>query len=251
MRKRVLIAGALVLAVAMTGWTGCRRVKMADTQLVRTGSESTETTQVALAGVESLGTTLRMGVGELKLSAGEPSSTTALDAEFNVAPADRMPVLSYSVEGTRGALAITQPGSVDLALGTSENTWVLRVSRDVPTSLSLKLGVGSSDIDLRGVDVTSLEAITGVGEATIDLSGERVRDMTAHVEAGVGEVIIRVPSRAGVRIIGSSDGIGDLSAPGFSRDGADLVNAAWSGSGTKIELSITRGLGDVKIISVD
>ena len=52
--------------------------------------------------------------------------------------------------------------------------------------------------------------------------------------------------------------IGDFSATASTRDGAgstpdgnDLVNAAWSGDGPKIELFITRGIGDVTVVSVD
>ena len=96
----------------------------------------------------------------------------------------------------------------------------MKIAPDVPTNLSLKLGVGESDVDLRGVDVTALEALTGVGEAKIDLSGERTHDLTARIEAGVGEVTISVPTDVGVRIIGSEDGLGDFTAEGFTRDGS-------------------------------
>jgi len=259
MRKSVVVAGVLVLAVALASSTGCRRVRLTDAPAGRSSAVSTETTQVALGGAESLNTIVRMGVGELTLSAGEPSSTFALDGRFEYAPAAWKPEVKYSVEATRGVLYVSQPDSTDVPnLGKARNSWTVKIAPGVPTDLSLKLGVGESDVSLRGVDVTALEALTGVGEARIDLSGERTHDLTARVEAGVGEVTISVPTDVGVRIIGSQDGLGEFAAPGFS-DEADgstpgrngLVNAAWSGTGPKIELYITRGIGDVKVVSVD
>lgn len=249
-----------MLAVVMLGSMGCRRVKLTDTPSGRSLEVSTETTQVALGEAEALDTTIRNGFGVLKLQAGESSSTTALDATFKFAPADWEPEVKYSTDGTRGVLYVGQPDiAVAPEFGKSENTWTMKVAPDVPTNLSVKLGVGESDVDLRGVDVTALEAITGVGEAKIDLSGERTHDLTARIEAGVGEVTISVPTDVGVRIIGSGDGLGDFTAEGFTRDGSsgstpnpdDLVNSAWSGDGPKIELFITYGIGDVTVVSVD
>jgi hypothetical protein len=260
MRKSLLVATALILAVATLGSMGCRRVKLTETPAGRSVNASTETTQVALGGAEALDTIIRMGVGELKLTAGEPSSTVALVGTFDYAPAEWKPEVKYSVDGTEGALYVSQPDPVEIpGLGTTRNTWTVKIAPDVPTNLSLKLGVGESDVNLRGVDLTKLEALTGVGEAKIDLSGERTRDLTARIEAGVGEVTISVPTDVGVRIIGAGDGVGDFTAEGFTRDGSsgstpdggDLVNAAWSGDGPKIELFITHGIGDVKVVSVD
>lgn len=259
MRKSLLVA-ALILAIAMMGSTGCRRVKLADTPSGKKLAVSTETTTVALGDAEGLDMTVRQGVGVLKLAAGEPSSTTAMDATFAFAPVEWKPEVTYSVEETRGVLYVGQTDiGVGPEFGKSENTWEMKVSPDVPVKLSLKLGVGEADVDLRGVDVTGLEAITGVGEATFDLSGERTRDLTARIEAGVGEVTIRVPSDVGVRIVGAQDGLGDFSADGFERDdsagatpdGNDLVNDAFAGDGPKIELFITRGIGEVTVVSVD
>jgi hypothetical protein len=252
MKRIVLCVLAAALAVALVGAAGCRRVRLEDTPSGRPVSVSTETTQVALGEATALKASLRMGVGELNLSAGEASSATALDATFRYAPADWKPEVTYSVAGTEGALYVSQPEHVGGPnFGKSENTWALKLAPDVPTNLSLKLGVGASDVDLRGIDVTELEALTGVGEATIDLAGERTHDLTARVEAGIGAVTISVPTNVGVRIVGGQDGLGDLSAEGFSEDGNDLVNAAWSGTGPKIDILLTRGIGEVKVVSVD
>lgn len=252
MRKAVLVAATAILAVAMLGSMGCRRVRLTDAQTGRSLGVSTETTRVALGAAEELDATIRMGVGLLKLRAGEPSSTTALDGTFDFAPAEWEPEVTYSVEGTRGVLYVGQPDvGVGPSFGRSENTWTLEVAPGVPTSLSLKLGVGESDVDLRGIDLTDLEVITGVGEATIDLSGERTEDLTARIEAGVGEVTVSVPSDVGVRIIGGEDGLGELDADGFRAERGDLTNAAWSGTGPKIELRVTRGIGTMRIESVD
>jgi hypothetical protein len=48
-----------------------------------------------------------------------------------------------------------------------------------------------------------------------------------------------------------NDGIGDFSADGFKADGITWVNDAWSGTGPKIEIDLTRGIGDVTLTLVD
>jgi hypothetical protein len=249
MRKTTLVAVALIAAVAIAGTAGCRRVKLADDPQT---AISTETTTVALAGADALATNVRMGVGELKLRAGEPSSTAAMNGTFTYAPASWKPQVAYSVVETRGVLSIEQPeSSGPEGFGRAKNTWVVTLAPDVPTSLSVKLGVGEGTLDLRGMDLTGLEVLTGLGQSTIDLSGERTRDLTARIECGVGDVELSVPNSVGVRIVGGSDGLGDLEADGFSRDGDDLVNAAWSAAGPKLQVFMTRGVGDVKVVSVD
>lgn len=253
MRKVLLVGVAALVAVALLGSTGCRRVRLADAPDGSPASVSTETTRVALGEAEALETTIRMGVGELKVYAGEASSTVALDGTFNYAPASWRPEVAYRMAGTRGLLSISQPERIGSpSFRDTENTWLLAIAPDIPTDLSLRLGVGESNINLRGVDVTGLDVVTGVGEAKIDLSGARTHDLTADIECGVGEVTVSVPSGTGVRISrGSEDGLGDLEAEGFREDGRGLVNSSWSVPGPRIELNIRAGIGDVKVISVD
>ena len=254
MRKQTILILAAVLALlALASGTGCRRVLLPENERVSTTKAHAldETASVALGDATSLDATVRMGVGTLSLSAAEPSSTLALSGGFKYAPASWKPDVNYSVEGTSGKLSVAQPEmSSKPDFGRSENTWDLRLPQGVPTKLSLKLGVGESTIDLHKIDLTGLEMTTGVGKSTIDISGPRAGDLSARIEAGIGEVDITVPRNVGVTIIGGKDGLGDLKADGFTDSGGEPRNAAWNQSGPKIELTLNRGIGEVKITQV-
>lgn len=250
MKKTLLAAVAVLVAVGLLAVAGCQRVPLDGT----TGADArtrVETSTIALDGATKVDATIRMGVGELTMS-GVPSATEAMDAEFTYAPAAWKPDVTYRVSNAVGELYVAQPENRGMSLRPNiRNTWDLKLAGGVPTDLSLKLGVGTSDVNLREIDVRDLEIVTGVGEATIDLSGQRTADVTGRIEAGVGAATIRLPRNVGVRVTGANDGVGDISADGFTVEGKHYVNEAWGKPGPKIEIRLNRGVGDVTLVLVD
>jgi hypothetical protein len=248
----LLLAVVLVLAAALVT-SGCKRVKLADAPASERGAVD-QTQTVPLGEAKSLKADVRMGIGSLKLAAGEPSSTLALDAVFTYPQASWKPEVTYTVDTTQGALSVAQPDSSGMPtvnFGKTENSWRLKLAQGVPTDVSLKLGVGESDIDLSKVDVTSLELISGVGEAKVDLSGPRTHDIKGSIESGVGEVTVIVPKTIGVMLVGGTEGVGELNAPGFTKTDGGMVNSAWSSAGPKIVLTLNRGVGEIRVTSAD
>ncbi len=244
MRTRTAIALLLVVALAATlGSTGCRRVRLEDVE-GPTGLESA-TKSVALDGAEKLDARMRMAAGEMTLAGG---STGAMDATFEASPRSWLPDVQYSVEGTAGVLRVSQPDIADFDLmGNKRNVWDVKLASGIPTDLDIELGAGESTIELADVDVRDLHVLTGVGETTIDLSGERTSDVTADIEAGVGQLTLKVPQSVGVRISGTREGIGDYNIDGFKADGDAYVNDAWGSAAVKMEIRLQRGVGQVDV----
>ena len=250
MKKAIAIIAAGVALVGLLAATGCTRVPLSET----IGGEPTAVTvdkpSHQLNGAETLVGTIRMGVGQLTLAGSDATSGT-VSGRFEYAPVSWKPEVKFETDGTKAQYWVDQPESEPMQLGDDiRNSWKIVFPSGVPTELSLKLGVGESTIDLRDIDVRELEVLTGVGSAKIDLSGERMNDVQARIECGVGEMLIRVPRDMGVRIIGAEDGLGDFETPGFSEDGRDLVNAAYSKPGPKLEISLSRGVGEVVVEQV-
>lgn len=250
MKKTTAIIAVGVALVGLLAATGCTRVPLSET----IGGEPTAVTvdkpSHQLEGAETLVGTIRMGVGELWLS-GSAATSDTITSRFEYAPVSWKPEVEFETDGTKAQYWVDQPETGAMKLGNDvRNEWTMKFPSGVATELSLKLGVGESTIDLRDVDVRDLEVLTGVGSAKIDLSGERTNDVNATIECGVGEMLIRVPSAMGVRIIGAQDGLGDFETPGFTEDGRDLVNAAYAESGPKLEIKLTRGVGEVRVEQV-
>lgn len=247
-RTTTALVVSLALFALMMTTTGCTRVRLADDPTTRTTNESKT---VALGGATSVEAEIRQGVGELRLSV-EPTGTELLKADFEYAPVSWKPTVDYSVSSGVGQLLVEQPSSGDVAaFRDTKNTWDLKLAAGVPTKLKLRLGVGTSKVDLRGMDLTSIDAVTGVGDTTIDLSGPRTKDLTGRIEAGVGRITVRLPRGVGVRFSGRQDGVGNFTADGFKAEGNSWVNDAYSGPGPKIDIDFVRGVGDATLVLVD
>jgi hypothetical protein len=259
-RTQIAVCAALIAVAMLVTVTGCTRVRLQDSPRTRT---YTETKTVPLDGAKRLNTVVRIGVGELTVVSGDTTaspgasgsveaSPAALIGDFIYAPRDWVPEVAYEVVGDTGTLMLRQNDKLDgFPFSDVRNTWNLRLPASVPTDLSLTLGVGRSTIDLRGADLTNLNVRTGVGETTIDLSGARTADLGARIEAGVGALTVRVPRNVGVRVTGRQDGVGHVTADGFTAQGDMWVNSAYSAAAPKIEIDLVRGVGDVTLVLVD
>ena len=247
MRRLIIAALAVALVAGLVVTTGCRRVRIAD----EPGSV-TEAKAVAVHDATRLATTIRMGAGELDVST-DASSAAALNATFTYSPAGWKPEVSYEETGGTGTLRVEQPSKPMGPVRTEKyvNSWKLVLGGGVPTDLDLTLGVGRSNIDLRGLDLSSLRVLCGVGETSIDLSGPRATDLKARVETGVGQTIIRVPRSIGVKVNGREDGLGHVDADGFTIQGNSWVNDAWYADGPKLEIDLVRGIGNLSLVMVD
>jgi hypothetical protein len=105
-RSRIALLAVLLLLFAALGTTtGCRRVKVVDGPM---GGAVDQTQTVPMGEAASLRTTVRMGVGTLRLRAGGPSSTLALAAALSY-PTSWKPEVKYAVEVTHGTLSVIQP----------------------------------------------------------------------------------------------------------------------------------------------
>lgn len=250
MNRKFFTAIAVVgLVAALASVTGCRRVPLQDRPETRT---TTETQKFDLQGATSLKTDINFGVGVLNVSAADATGT-AVVADFRYSPVEWKPETAYSVEGSTGVTTISQPKQIRVRpFMNVQNTWNLRLGTGVPTAVKLQLGVGESEVDLRGVDVTRLDVQMGVGDSTIDLSGTRTSGITGRIQAGVGALTVRLPRNIGVRVTGRHDGVGSYSAEGFIASGNAFENEAYaSGTGPKIEIDLQRGVGDVTLVLVD
>jgi predicted membrane protein len=135
-------------------------------------------------------------------------------------------------------------------IGNTRNTWDVRLNDAVPMDLDVVLGVGTSELRLGSLSLRNLSVRGGAGETTVDLSGKPSRDLVARVESGVGELRLRVPRDAGVRITGVQDGIGDWQAEGFTKRAGDenaVYNAAYDTAQYKYVIHLLRGVGSIRV----
>lgn len=238
-RIAAIVIGVLIVSGLVTG---CTRVRLEDAD----GPEGSRSQSVSLEGADRVKVNLQMGAGELRITPGT-AADELMDASFLYRPESWNPLVEYDRDGDVGELVVRHKESTGptLGFGATRSRWDIALSKRVPLDLTVALGAGSADLDLRGLGLEEFDIQMGAGEAILDLSGERVRDLSGSVQAGVGELTIILPRGVGVRVNGRQDGMGPWEAVGFKEDGNAWVNDAYTTSDVTIEIDVQRGLGDV------
>jgi len=233
-RQLAVLSAILVLALA-----GCYvpSPKLGKTEILEQ--------KVGLAGAESASVSISLGVGKLRLAGGADS---LLDARFEYNIPDWKPVVSYNIEDGRGRLVVEQPSRVVGATwpGNVRYDWNLNLSPGVPLELEVDMGVGKSEVDLRGLDVRRFSLEAGVGEGSVDLSGPRTSDLDATIKAGVGRLTLILPAEVGVRVK-AQGGLGRVSAEGLKAQDDEWVNETWGKTKASLRVEVEGGIGAVEM----
>ena len=209
------------------------------------GKTETSHEKVDLAGAESVSASITLGVGRLKLTGG---ADYLLDARFEYNIPDWKPVVTYNVEDGRGRLIVEQPSRVVGATwpGNVRYNWDLNLGSTVPMELEIDMGVGKSEVDLKGLNLRRFSLEAGVGEGSVDLSGPRPSDLDATIKAGVGKLTLVLPADVGVRVKAQA-GLGHVNADGLKADGDAWVNGAWGKTKTSVHVEVQGGIGEVEM----
>jgi hypothetical protein len=226
--------------------------------------QKTSSQSADLKGLKSLAATIRISAGTLKLTAQD---TPATESRFTYSREAWKPRVTFSREGSQGRLAIEQPEAKNMNMSDGErNDWEIKLSRDVPTDLELRMGAGEGTVDLRGAKVRRLEmkagagafkvnlantsvghleVDAGVGELTLNLTGDRTTNLQATINGGIGDLNLVLPRKTGVRV--KVSGLGGLNSAGFKKQGDYYVNEAYGKTTYSLDLSVSGGLGDLEL----
>jgi len=264
MKRAIALSLVVAMGLSALGLSGCYRKELPENQKldasifgdfdherVATGETINRTVTVPLEEAGVLDASIRMGAGELRLEAG---GSDALEADFEYRPKSLRPEVAYEVvSGTPavGRLDVEQPDQSGFLFSGASNRWTLGLARDVPLDLEVDLGAGEGDLLLGGLGLRTLRMTMGAGDVTADFSGAWDHDVTADLKAGVGQVTLRLPADVGVRVESHKSGIGDFIADaGFTEDNGVFVNRAYGETTATIEISVQRGIGEVKLETV-
>jgi outer membrane murein-binding lipoprotein Lpp len=209
----------------------------------RVGALQTESYSVELGDAKSVRVEIDMGAGDLQVTGG---AEKLLEADFNYNVAALKPEVGY----TDGTLFVRQPevnGLPDLRDITDfRNEWVLRLSDEVPTDLSVDLGGGVGDLQLAGLSLTRLDVTLGAGTYTVDLSGDWANNLDVTIDAGAANVILRLPRDVGARVKVES-GPHTIQATGLTQDGDIYTNAAYGVSEVALQVDLQVGIGLINL----
>jgi hypothetical protein len=205
--------------------------------------ELTET--VELTRAEMVQVELSMGAGELLVEGGA-ADAKLMEGDFDYNIESWKPEIRYEEAGFRGRLTVKQ-GSGSATMGKAKNRWDIRLSNQPPMDLEVRCGAGESKLDLRGLNLRSVNVKMGAGRVEIDLRSEHHRDFEVNVEGGVGEATIRLPKVLPVEA-SAKGGLGNINVTGLVKDGDGYwVSEAKGRDKAGIRLNVKGGIGEINI----
>jgi hypothetical protein len=129
-----------------------------------------------------------------------------------------------------------------------DRAWDLNLTPSVPLNLKFSPGLGDSQIDLTGLNVTEFDDSVGVGRTVVTLPAHG--KFQAHISGGVGDVTVRIPSALAARIhLSTGLGATDVS-PVYGRQGDFYVSPGFDTAGDRVELNVSGGIGKVAVQQV-
>jgi len=210
---------------------------------VAVGELKEETHNVELGEIESVEINLRMGQGELRIDSG---AKELMKGTFLYNVRRWKPDIDYSDFAGKGRLVIRQGRRSGIPIGKTRNRWDISLNDEIPIDLVVDFGAGKGVLDLRGLDLQSLEIDMGVGDLTVDLSGDLEQDLYVTIDGGIGSAKVYLPENIGVRV-NVDKGIGSVHARGMVKRGNSYTNEAFGKTETTIDVEIDAGIGSIDL----
>lgn len=209
---------------------------------------ATERVEQPLDGASRAEVEIRPGVANLRIAS---LSDSGLLVEGTVAPGGGETITrDFYVSGDTAHFALrsrAQPATGILLSGRAgeERLWDLRLNSGVPMVLKVSTGVGTSEMDLAGLNVNDLDVDTGVGRTVLTLPARG--QVRARVNGGVGEVVVTIPKgmAASIRVnagIGTAEVVGN-----FQRQGDAYLSPGYDSAQNRVELMVRGGVGRVTV----
>jgi len=272
----LLLSGILLLPA----FFGCReqssgRTVGSDLSLepeeIPNDSSLKEVSRTVSAGkAKEIRTEIRFPAGKLNVT---PGADRIIEGTYRFYLKRWVPVVTYEEEGQTGYLHIsTEEGSIRQNYGNLDQcTWDIKVNGKVRNDVTIRCLAGEGSIDLHGCNLTrfdftmtagemdidlsnssvpdvSFKALAG--EAVIDLSGKWDNDMHASLQGGVGEMTLKLPADAGIRMEVHAL-IGNIDAPGLIKEGRFYTSESFGKTSDNFYIDFTAGIGNLEVVLVD
>ena len=185
---------------------------------------------------------IKSGVGKVNITGGsEEFADGNLRSNISNLKIDN----DTSSEKQKLSLEVESRDRIEL-LSEVKNDLTVKLNSELPTDISLNLGVADSKLDLREVLVNNLDIEIGV--ANLDLiMGDRAEIAKVNLRSGVSSVKISLPDNVGSRII-IKEGLSSKQLEDFEKiDDETYQTANYDEAEKKIEIDLDIGLSRLEI----
>jgi len=163
--------------------------------------------------------------------------------------------LSVTANGSGGArnVSLSASGAAAYTPGPRSDAWTLRLTDAVPLEISSDLAVGEQVIDLSGLQVERLKANVAVGRIDVTLPDAPAGGARAswEVSGAIGEIVVRVPRGAAVRVQSDTGLVSVSAGQGLTRSDKVITSPGYSEGKAAIDIRVNLAIGSVRVILVD
>ncbi|NLE99433.1 MAG: hypothetical protein GX601_00495 [Anaerolineales bacterium] len=237
-----LVALVLVVAVLAGG------VWLVYSGVLPTRHAASQTISQELGDAESAKIVLLPAAGDIQVGAlsGSPALVQGQARQVGARPADQ----DFEIQGSRATFTLRNQGEMWWTPGATglgrDPTWSLGLSTGVPLDVELELGIGSCDLDLGLLQVSSVSAKVGIGRCVVTFPSEgRIR---GTLDGAIGQTVIVIPAGMEARIK-IDTGITVRQIPdGFEQVQEDVyVTSGYRGADDVLELEVEQAIGSLRI----
>ncbi len=158
----------------------------------------------------------------------------------------------FAIEGEKATFTLRSEGvSVGPFPGGwgGQRTWDLGLNPDVPLELEISLGVGQSDVDLRGLTVSELDMDMGIGQTTVTLPEEG--RFWARIDGAIGQTVVLIPEGLAVRVHVDT-GLAARQLPHNYQCWDDVCTSpGYESAENRIDLDVSQAIGDIAIRQIE
>jgi len=198
-------------------------------------------TEESLNGVKSLKAVINIGTVDLTLKK-VGNSSKAFRLYCNYSEDEKVPILDYNVEGTKGILNFSnQKGEGHFPwfnIHGDKDSARIELANSVPVSLTMNFGVCDANIDLGGIQISDAVFSTGVCDFNLDFSSaNQIQCEDLEIKTGVSSVSVEDLANANARHVEVNGGLGSLKIDFGGKIRSDCSVHVRTGLGS-VEISI-------------
>lgn len=157
----------------------------------------------------------------------------------------------YEVKENHGSLNLSTSGrsAGPWLAGSGEPLWLLELSDEIPLTLNTETAVGSTVLDLTGLDIDQLTATSALGKLELTLDPDD--EMEGKLSNPIGKVTIHIPEGALVEI-SFETAISTQNYPdGFKKIGNTIYSPNANADNARIRLTVEQPIGLISLMILE
>ena len=231
----LLVVGVL-LVVASMAWPAITSGRRVETRALSAPGLDADEAAIEIA----------LGSARLDLRAGAPGGPL-LAANVEHVPGRSDLRLDTETRQRRAVVRLdSEQRGLWLPLGSRrQEAWDVTVRPAFPVEITVALGVGDAEMDLRGLSLTRLDVRGGVGTYDVTLSERGSYAVT--VNGGIGDIRLTVPEGVAARVR-VDQGLGAVEIDErFEREGRFYYTPGYDEAAERLDIDIDGGIGAITV----